>query len=159
MTSIAIAALAASMACGSDQTAGEPPSPSPIQASSGQSPSPSAKTLSFQLSPVGTAKATGTIAVTPGQNLVTVELKIIGLQPNSSHISHIHIGGCAPSARGAIAFALNQVIADGQGMADIKTTIHNITYPPASGRWYVVVHSGPDMQGTSAAYLMCGNLF
>ncbi len=33
------------------------------------------------------------------------------------------------------------------------------TYPPASGTWYVVVHAGPDMQGTNATYLLCGNLF
>jgi hypothetical protein len=71
-------------------------------------------------------------------------------------VSHIHIGSC--QARGGIVFALNQVVADGQGIADTKTTL-NITYPPASGRWYVVVHSGPDMQGSSATYFMCGNLF
>jgi hypothetical protein len=78
------------------------------------------------------------------------------MQASSSHVSHVHIGSC--QARGQVVFALNQVIADGQGNSDTKTTV-NTTYPPASGTWYVVVHAGPDMQGSSAAYLLCGNLF
>ncbi len=151
ITFVAIAALAAcAVACGSVGT-GSTPSPS-------QSASPGAKIFSFKLNPVDTANATGTITLSAGQRSTTIELKITGLQPNSSHISHIHIGGCPQTARGGIAFALTQVIADGQGAADTKTTI-SITYPPTSGTWYVVVHSGPDMQGTSASYLMCGNLF
>ncbi|HEX9476811.1 MAG TPA: hypothetical protein VGA41_09140, partial [Candidatus Dormibacteraeota bacterium] len=60
---------------------------------------------------------------------------------------------------GNISLALNQVVADGQGDADTKTTISNATYPPTTGTWYVVVHAGPDMQGTNATYLLCGNLF
>jgi hypothetical protein len=87
---------------------------------------------------------------------MTIELKITGLQANSSHVSHIHIGKCA--ARGGIKFALNQVVADGQGDADTKTTL-KAAYPPASGTWYVVVHAGPDMQGTNSTYLLCGNIF
>jgi len=156
---VAVAALAAcAAACGSERAASEPP-PTPTQtASPGQSATPSPKTFSFKINPVGTALATGTISVSAGQRSTTIELNITGLQPNSSHVSHIHTGGCPPSARGVIVFALNQVVADGQGTADTKTTLH-ITYPPASGRWYVVVHSGPDMQGSSSAYLMCGELF
>ncbi len=89
-------------------------------------------------------------------NTVTVELKITGLQANSSHVSHIHNGTC--QSRGGIAFALNQVVADGQGDADIRSTLP-LTYPPANSTWYVVVHAGPDMQGSNATYLLCGNLF
>ncbi|HZK72399.1 MAG TPA: hypothetical protein VFD88_00150, partial [Clostridia bacterium] len=74
----------------------------------------------------------------------------------SLHVSHIHVGSC--SARGAIKYALNQVVADGQGDADIRTTV-KASYPPASGTWYVVVHAGPDMQGSNSNYLLCGNIF
>ena len=72
------------------------------------------------------------------------------------HVSHIHIGSC--QQRGNIFLALNPVIADGQGNADTRSTA-TANYPPASGTWYVVVHAGPDMQGTNATYLLCGNLF
>jgi Cu/Zn superoxide dismutase len=110
----------------------------------------------FKLSGIGT-KAAGTISVTTQSGSMTIELKITGLQANSSHISHIHVGKC--SARGAIKFALNQVVADGQGDADAKTALNNVAYPPATGSWYVVVHAGPDMAGTNSQYLLCGNIF
>jgi len=50
------------------------------------------------------------------------------------------------------------VVADGQGMADVRSRL-DLTYPPSGTTWYVVVHAGPDMQGTNASYLLCGNLF
>ena len=155
---VAIAmAVLCTVACGADQAA-TAASPSPPQSSSpGHSPSPAGKTLSFKLNPAQSGvKAAGTITVTAGARTTSVELKITGLQANTSHVSHIHVGSC--QVRGGIAFALNQVVADGQGVADTRTTL-DIKYPPASGRWYVVVHAGPDMQGASASYLLCGNLF
>jgi len=85
-----------------------------------------------------------------------LELKITGLQPASSHVSHIHVGSC--QQRGNIALALNTVAADQSGNADVQSTV-SASYPPASGTWYVVVHAGPDMQGSNANYLLCGNLF
>ena len=100
--------------------------------------------------------ASGTIALTAGQGTTTIEVVIKGLAPNSSHVSHIHLGSC--QARGGIAFALNQVVADGQGMADARSRL-DLTYPPSGTTWYVVAHAGPDMVGTNATYLLCGNLF
>lgn len=149
----ALAALVLSVAaCGASGT-GASPSTSPTGAT--PSPSPSPAGLSFKLNGVN-ATATGTITVTTQAGSMTVELKITGLQAASVHVSHIHIGKC--QARGGIKFALNQVVADGQGNADTKSTLE-ATFPPASGTWYVVVHAGPDMQGSNSAYLLCGNLF
>ena len=100
--------------------------------------------------------ATGTISLVATQTTTSIELKITGLQANSSHVSHIHLGSC--QSRGGIAFALNQVVADGQGMADVRSRL-DLTYPPNGTTWYVVVHAGPDMVGSNATYLLCGNLF
>ena len=151
---IAIATLLlVAAACGSSGT-GTAPSPSPSTAATPSASS--APALVFKLNGVGGAKAAGTISVKAQSGSMTIELKITGLQANSSHVSHIHIGKCA--ARGGIKFALNQVVADGQGDADTKTTL-KAAYPPASGTWYVVVHAGPDMQGTNSTYLLCGNIF
>jgi hypothetical protein len=145
MALVATAAIAS--ACGgSGGTASASPSPSP---------SPSATALNFKLNGINTT-ASGTITLIAQVHSFSVELVITGLPANSSHISHIHVGSC--QQRGNISLALNQVVADGQGHADIKTTIP-ATYPPATGTWYVVVHAGPDMQGSSATYLLCGNLF
>jgi hypothetical protein len=147
--------MALCAACGGSSPTSAPssspgPTPSPAHAAS-----PSPQGLTFKLNGISVS-ATGTITVTAKPNQVSVRLQISGLQANSSHVSHIHIGSC--QQRGNIALALNQVIADGQGNVDVKTTV-TATYPPASGTWYVVVHSGPDMQGSSASYLLCGNLF
>lgn len=100
--------------------------------------------------------ATGTISLIALPGTTSIELKVSGLQANSTHVSHIHLGTC--QSRGGIAFALNPVVADGQGDSDAKSTL-NLAYPPAQGTWYVVVHAGPDMQGSNATYLLCGNLF
>ena len=153
------AALLLIAACGGAPSAAvESPSPSP-SASASPSASPSATpspSATFALKPVGGAKASGKILVTKGSGVFTVELQITGLQAGSSHVSHVHVGSC--KAPGAIKFALNQVVADGTGAADTRSQVP-ASFPPASGHWYVVVHQGPDMQGSNAAYMLCGNLF
>jgi len=156
---VALVALAVIVsACGSGGgTAAASPSPSPSPIAASPSPSPSPSGLSFKVTgadPTVTASGTATLQVQAGS--VTLELAISGLQANSKHVSHIHLGSC--QQRGSIAIGLNEVTADAQGNADTKTTI-TATYPPASSTWYVVVHAGPDMQGTNATYLLCGNLF
>ena len=143
-------------ACGSTDTGSSPsPSPSSSPVASNPASTPSPVPLIFALNGIGTS-AKGTITLTKGSGTFTLELKIKGLTAMSSHISHVHIGSCA--ARGGIKYALNQVVADGQGDADIKTTL-KATYPPTTGRWYVVVHAGPDFSSTAnQKYLLCGNL-
>ena len=147
---VALATLALCAGCGGSSTSSSPsPSPTP-------SASPSQAALTFKLNGVKTT-AGGTITVTSQPSMFTVELKITGLQPTSRHVSHIHVGSCAN--RGSIKYALNYVVADGQGDADTKTTLR-AKYPPTSGKWYVVVHVGPDMAtSANATYLLCGNLF
>lgn len=148
----AIAICAAACGGGSSSTS---PSPTPVTSPTA-SPSATASPLAFKLTPEAGVKASGTISLTAAPRTTTVELMVTGLQAESVHVSHIHLGSC--QARGGIAFALNPVVADGQGVADTRSTL-NLTYPPASGTWYVVVHAGPDMQGSNATYLLCGNLF
>ncbi len=70
------------------------------------------------------------------------------------HANSVAVGGPDTSVH----VEANQVIADGQGTSITRTTL-KAAYPPKSGHWYVVVHSGADMQGSNAKYLLCGNLF
>jgi len=152
---VVFSTLALCAGCGGSGTSSAPsPSPTP-PASASPSATSSPPALTFKLNGVK-ANASGTITVTAPPGQMTVRLKISGLIANSSHISHVHIGSCQQN--GNIALALNQVIADGQGDVDVKTTV-KATYPPANGTWYVVVHAGPDMQGSNSSYLLCGNLF
>jgi len=154
MAMFALATMAS--ACGgSGGTGSTSPSPSAAAATPSPTPTPSPAGLQFKLNGINTT-ASGTITLIAQPQSVSLELKITGLQPNSSHVSHIHIGSC--QQRGSISIALNQVVADGQGDAD-TTSMRAATYPPTGTTWYVVVHAGPDMQGTNATYLLCGNLF
>jgi len=148
--------LLCAAACGGDQASTASPTPPGPSIAADKSPTPG-KVFNFKLNPADSSVTSkGTITLTAGPKTTSIELKITGLQASSSHVSHIHLGSC--TGRGGIAFALNQVIADGQGVADTKTTL-NIPYPPAGPKWYAVVHSGPDMQGSNSKYLLCGNLF
>ena len=151
-----VALLMLALACSVMGSGSPSPASSPVMTGT-PSKTPSPAGIAFKLNGVGTTAAKGTITVSAQSGSLTVELKITGLQPTSRHVSHIHIGSCA--ARGKILYALNPVIADGQGDADAKTTLR-ATYPPASGHWYVVVHVGPDMTtSANSTYLLCGNIF
>ena len=125
--------------------------PSPSQALA--KPTPLA---TFRLIPEPTVAASGSILLFATPSSTSIEVKVTGLKANSSHVSHVDLGSC--QQRGAIAFPLHPVVANGKGEADTRTTL-NLKYPPPTGHWYVVVHAGPDMQGTNASYLLCGNLF
>jgi CHRD domain len=155
-TSALLALAVLILACGSSPAAnGQQSSPSPSAAASSPSASPTTSGLTFALKGIKTSAA-GTIVLTNGSGTFTLELHISGLAADSSHVSHVHVGSCEQP--GNILFALNQVVADGTGVAVTRSEVH-ASYPPASGHWYVVVHAGPDMQGSNAAYLLCGNLF
>jgi Cu/Zn superoxide dismutase len=144
--------VAACGGIGSGQT-----SPSSASSSPAASASPKASGSKFDFTISGVSNpAKGTITLTSTGTSVTIEIKVGGLAANSTHISHVHIGSC--TQRGSIAFALNSVVADATGAADARTTFQ-AHYPPSNGHWYVVVHAGPDMQGSNAQYLLCGNLF
>jgi len=146
-------AAATTVACGGGSPAATS-TPTPAASPSALA-SPSPAGLLFTINGIHTS-ASGKISVTTTPGSTTIELMITGLAADSSHVSHVHSGSCQQP--GGIIFALNQVVADGTGAADTRTTIQ-AKYPPASGHWYVVVHAGPDMQGANATYLMCGNLF
>jgi ABC-type glycerol-3-phosphate transport system substrate-binding protein len=152
----ALVVLAATTsACGASGGGAAIASPSQSLAAVSSSPTPSPRVLNFKLNGIKTS-ATGAITVTVLPGSVTIEIVITGLQSNSVHVSHVHVGSCQQP--GNILLALNPVLADGQGNSDTRSTL-NATYPPTNGTWYAVVHAGPDMQGSNATYLLCGNLF
>lgn len=117
------------------------------------SPSPSAN---FTMGAMSGSGVTGTGQVFKGTGSFTVSIQIHGLAPNSSHISHVHIGSCAK--QGNVAYALLQVVADASGNATATTKVPEYYSMPSTG-WYVNVHKGPDF--TEAEYapsVSCGDL-
>lgn len=117
------------------------------------SPNPGA---SFTMGAMNASGVTGTGQVSKGGSSFTVSIQIHGLKPNSSHVSHVHVGTCAKP--GNVAYALLQVVADVAGDAKATSTVSEYYSMPTTG-WYVNVHSGPDL--TEAEYapsVSCGNM-
>ena len=139
--SAAILLLFTAMACGG--------SPSTATAS----PKPSA---TFSMGAMNTSGVTGTGEVYKAFGSFTVSIQIHGLKPNSSHVSHVHIGSC--TKQGGVAYALVQVIADSAGNASATTVVKEYYTMPATG-WYVNVHAGPDFsEADYAPSVSCGDL-
>jgi hypothetical protein len=99
---------------------------------------------------------TGTGQVSKGASSFTVSIQIHGLVPNSSHVSHVHVGTCAKP--GNVAYALLQVVADASGNATATSTVSEYYSMPSTG-WYVNVHKGPDFtEADYAPSVSCGDL-
>jgi CHRD domain-containing protein len=131
----------ATFACGGSSTA------------TNTSPKP---TATFVMGAMSASGVTGTGEVFKGSGSFTVSIQLKGMKPNSSHVSHVHVGSCAKP--GDVAYALLQVVADSSGNATATTTVAEYYSMPATG-WYVNVHSGPDFsQPEYAPSVSCGNL-
>jgi hypothetical protein len=138
-TGLAMLVLLTAMACGG--TAAVP------------SPTPGA---TFTMGAMNGSGVTGTGEVSKGAGSFVVSIQVHGMKPNSSHISHVHIGTCAKP--GGVAYALLQVVADASGNASATSTVPEYYSMPSTG-WYVNVHEGPDL--TEAEYapsVSCGDL-
>ena len=138
--SVAILILLTAMACGG--TAEATPSPKPA--------------ATFTMMSMNTSGVTGVGQVYKGAGNFTVSIQVHGLAPNSSHVSHVHVGSCAKP--GNIAYALLQVVADAAGNATATSTVAEYYSMPATG-WYVNVHKGADLsEAEYAPSVSCGDL-
>ena len=122
---------------------------------SATNPSPT-PTINFTMAAQNGSGAGGTGTVVKVAGSFTVTIKLTGLTPNSSHISHVHNGACAKP--GGIAYPLSQVIADSSGAATVVSIVPAAYSVPASG-WYVNVHHGPDFSApANGPSISCGDL-
>jgi hypothetical protein len=138
-TTFAILVLLTAMACGG--TAAVP------------SPTPGA---TFTMISMNGSGVTGTGQVTKGAGNFLVSIQVHGMKPNSSHVSHVHVGTCAKP--GGVAYALLQVVADAAGNATATSTVSEYYSMPSTG-WYVNVHAGPDLtEKEYAPSVSCGDL-
>ena len=112
--------------------------------------------IDFTMKAQNGTHVTGTGQIVKGTDSFTLTIKLTGLGPSSSHVSHVHVGSCA--AQGGIAYALQQVMADSSGAATTTSSLQIAYSIPVSG-WYVNVHHGPDF--TEPGYApsdSCGDL-
>ncbi len=122
-------------------------------ASNAPSPTPA---INVTMTAQNASGVSGTGQVVKGTGSFAVTIKLTGMGPNSSHISHVHKGSCATP--GGIAYALQQVIADAAGAATVTSTVSVDYSVPAAG-WYVNVHHGPDLSvPANGPSISCGDL-
>jgi hypothetical protein len=112
--------------------------------------------VKFTMTTQNGSGVTGTGEIIRATGSFTLTIKLTGMTPNSSHVSHIHAGRCG--VPGGIVYALQQVIADSSGAATTTSTLPAEYLVPASG-WYVNVHQGPDFtEPEYAPSASCGDL-
>jgi hypothetical protein len=118
-------------------------------------PSPT-PTINFTMVAQNGSGVAGTGTVVKVAGSFTVTIKLTGLTPNSSHISHVHNGACAKA--GGIVYPLSQVIADSSGSATVLSIVP-AGYSVPTGGWYVNVHHGPDFTApANGPSISCGDL-
>jgi hypothetical protein len=116
----------------------------------------SAATVNFTMKAQNNSTAAGSGQIVTAGNSFTLTIRLTGMVPMSSHVSHVHAGACG--VPGGIVYALQQVIADASGAATATTIVPGKYLVPASG-WYVNVHTGPDFtEPDYAPSTSCGDL-
>ncbi len=106
----------------------------------------STATLSEASTPNQAASGLAELTVTNNRLAVTVTMQ--GLEPNSKHAAHIHIGSCV--SQGKIVYPLNPVVVNAVGDGKSITTIDNVTAVPRSG-WYINVHLGSNVDASTTS--------
>lgn len=98
-----------------------------------------------------------TLAFDPSTKTLTVEVRLTGLAPNSVHPAHIHTGLC--EKQGPVAYGLNNVQADGHGVADTVTAVTVKEAAIPNGAWYINVHNGPNLTPDAQFEpIVCGDI-
>lgn len=88
--------------------------------------------------------------------MLTVQVKLTGLAPHSTHPEHIHQGKC--DQNGKILYSLMNLVADAHGVASETTKISVPGGIPASG-WSINIHNGPGLENNDQSLpLVCGNI-
>lgn len=77
--------------------------------------------------------------------MLTVQVTLTGLAPNSVHPSHIHEGSCV--RQGKVLYPLSNLVADTHGAAHATTRLSLPSGIPARGI-YLNVHNGPGLAPT-----------
>jgi hypothetical protein len=88
--------------------------------------------------------------------MLTVQVMLTGLAPNSTHPEHIHEGSCGSD--GEILYPLSDLVADAYGVANATSKVHAPEGIPASG-WFIDIHDGPTLSTADEALsIACGDL-
>ncbi|MBE3560387.1 MAG: CHRD domain-containing protein [Ktedonobacteraceae bacterium] len=102
--------------------------------------------------------ASGKVELITVNEKPAVKITLTGLQPDSTHVAHIHSGSC--QAQGAVLVMLNPVVADAHGTGTSITEVDHL--PSVSNGLYVNVHLGATVAELSNSIffnpIACGNI-
>jgi hypothetical protein len=99
---------------------------------------------------VGESGVTGEATLTPSGAQTEVMVRLMGLEPNSTHPGHIHQGTCA--APGAVVAPLQDITADATGAGTMTTTVPVSADSVTMGQHIVAYH------GDGGAPVVCGEI-
>ncbi len=115
--------------------------------------------LTLGSTPATNQAVSGSAKLSLDGDKLKVEVTLSGLEPNSTHIAHIHKGTC--EAQGAVLYPLNPIVADASGKGTSTTTVDQVTSIPATS-WYINVHLGGTKDELSTQTgddpISCGNV-
>ena len=121
-TSVAILVLLTAMACGGTAAA---PATTPH--------------ATFTMGAANGSGISGTGVVTKGTGSFVVSIQVHGMKPNSSHVSHVHVGTCAKP--GGVAYALLEVVADAAGDPGLVDRTWVLITESPDGGWGINGHA------------------
>lgn len=93
---------------------------------------------------------TGEATLTPSGQQTEVMVRLMGLEPNSTHPGHIHQGTCA--APGAVVAPLQDITADATGAGTMTTTVPLAADTVMMGQHIVAYH------GDGGTPVVCGEI-
>lgn len=157
---LAVLALLALAGCGNSSTASSSSSTSPTQTVPNNAAIATPTTITTGTSAMATLKhaPTGTANLNWDHTtkMLTVQVTLSGLAPNSTHPAHIHEGSCAN--QGKVLYPLSNLVADAHGVAHATTKVSLPNGIPAKGL-FLNVHNGPGLSPTDQFLpIACGDI-
>lgn len=157
---LAVLALLALAGCGNSSTASSSSSTSPTQTVPNNAVIATPTTMTTGTSAMATLKhtpnGTATLNWDHTTKMLTVQVMLNGLAPNSTHPAHIHEGSCA--SQGKVLYPLSNLVADAHGVAQATTKISLPDGLPAKGL-YLHVHNGPGLSPADQFLpIACGDI-
>jgi hypothetical protein len=118
-------------------------------------PTQSPETLTFDLNPIGTSTAHGTVTIVVGGGGYTLTVQAAGLTPNSHHPINFHAGSCASIDVSVEVAVTDDAQANSSGDLTFTATYHNAYGVPSDGR-VLTVHG--DFPKDARFHIACADL-
>jgi cytoskeletal protein RodZ len=109
--------------------------------------------VSVQPTDGGTAIGDATITYNEETKVMSVEVKVAGLKPDSEHVQHIHSGTC--KEYGDAIYSLDNLKANADGEASTTNTFQDVEKFDVANM-ILNIHQGSDLEGDNAKQISCG---